>query len=125
VLCATINVMKDKILSFLKNKFNIALIIIQGLAIICYFLGCLSVFFSAMLFVLEGVFFVVWGLKILIQIRNSRYTQEIFNQLPYDEAEKARILKQRNSINKNNKFIGISLIVLGAILIFSLFSFIF
>ena len=117
--------MKDKLISFLKNKFNIALIILQILAIVSYFLGALAIFFSIMFFVLEGSFFVLWGIKILLDIKNSRYSLEAINQLPYDEAEKIRMIKQRNNINKNNKFIGVVLICLGLVLIFSLFSLIF
>lgn len=114
--------MKDKIINFFKNKFNITLIILQVIAFVSYFLGGISQFFVVMFFVLEGAFFIVWGIKFLVGIGDSKYSQEIYSQLPFSEDERQRIRKHGMMTNKNNKFIGAFMIVLGVILIFSLFS---
>lgn len=117
--------MKDKIFKFLKNKINITLIVLQVLAVISFLLGSFVGFFSSMFFVFEGAFFIVWGIKSLLVIKDSRFKQEIYEQLPYDRLEKERIRKQTQNSERNNKFMGIFLILFGVILIFSLFSVIF
>ena len=114
--------MKNKIINFLKNKFNIAMIVLQFVAVICYLLGGVSYAFSVMFFLLEGAFFIVWGIRILIGVKGSRFADELLIQLPYTQEEIHRKRQRDQKTNKNNKFIGISLIVLGCILIFSLFS---
>ena len=55
----------------------------------------------------------------------NKYNLEIYEQLPYTEQQREQIKKQMTSSNKNNKFMGICLIVLGVVVIFSLFSMIF
>ena len=67
----------------------------------------------------------VLGIKILQNIKKSRDKYEMISQLPYTNAEKAEIIKKIESANKNNKFIGVVLILIGIVLIFSLFSLIF
>jgi hypothetical protein len=114
--------MKDKIINFFKNKFNIVLIIIQIVALVCYFLGNVSFVFSIMFFLLEGGFFITLGIRILIGVKNSRYSDELLTQLPYSQEEIQMKRKMNQNTNKNNKFVAFSFIVLGCILIFSLFS---
>lgn len=117
--------MKDKLLAFFKDKFNIALVVIQILALISFCFSEMSEVFASMFFVLEGAFFIVLGIKILQNIKKSRDKYEMISQLPYTNAEKAEIIKKIESANKNNKFIGVVLILIGIVLIFSLFSLIF
>ena len=117
--------MKEKFKRFISNKFNIALIIIQVLAISSYFLNGTHMFFTVMFFLLEGAFFILWGIKMLINISDTRRQYEIYEQLPYEESEKIRMIKASENSNKHNKFMGIGLILLGIVLIFSLFSMIF
>ena len=121
----TIYRMKDKLLAFFKDKFNISLVVLQVLALISFCFSEISGVVASMFFVLEGVFFIVLGIKILLNIKKTRDKYEILSQLPYTEAEKAEIIKKTESANKNNKFIGVVLILIGIILIFSLFSLIF
>lgn len=117
--------MKEKILKFLKDKFNIALITLQVVAIICYVLSGVSTVFVGLFVALEGAFFVVMGVKFLRGISDSRYAQEIYEQLPYTEEEKKVLRKKQESANKNNRFVAIILIILGIVLFFSAFSLIF
>lgn len=117
--------MKDKISNFFKNKFNITLVILQVVAIFSYFLGSLWWFCSIAFFVLESAFFIVWGVKILVEIKPQRYSNEILEQLPYNEQEKERIRRQSMNTTKNNKLMGWMLIALGVVVIISLFVSIF
>ena len=117
--------MKEKILTFLRNKFNITLIIIQVIAIISYLLSSVGTFFVGLFFTLEGVFFVVWGVKILKTIKQNYSQLDVINQMPYSDEEKISIRKKMENANKNNRFVAIILILLGAVLFFSVFSLIF
>ena len=117
-------VMKDKIIIFLKSKFNITLIILQALAVASYLLSSAVGFLSILFFLLESAFFVAWGIGTLIKGKN-KYSQETFNQLPYSEEEKENFRKLNESNKKNSKFMGSMLILLGLIILFSLFSYIF
>lgn len=117
--------MKEKIQEFLKNKFNIALLVIQTLAIISYLISSLGVFFVVLFFNLEGIFFLVWGIKIFKSIKVNNSQKEIIMQLPYSNEERVEMLKKMESTNKNNRFVAIMLILLGIVLFFSVFSLIF
>lgn len=117
--------MREKLLNFIKDKFNIALIIIQVLAIVFYALTGVSVICIVLFFALEGAFFIVWGAKIFHTISKSKASLEVYQQLPYTEQQKIALIKKHESVVKNNKFIAIVLIAIGAILIFNVFSLIF
>lgn len=114
--------MKDKIIAFFKDKFNIALITLQVVAIISYFLSFLVGFISYIFFVLESAFFIVWGIKSLISCRKNKYSMEIYEQLPYTTEDRISLKKQNEKNNKNNKFIGIVFILLGIIILITLLS---
>ena len=116
--------MKQKIIEFLKDKFNIALIVIQVLAVICYLLGS-SMFFFVFFFVLESAFLIVWGVKFLVVNGNSKYKMEIYDQLPYTAAQKELIVKEKEKNAKNNKMMAVMLILLGVVMLFSGISMIF
>jgi len=117
--------MKDKIIGFFKNGFNIALIALQMVAIICYFLCEYSTFLVVIFFALEGAFFVVWGTKILVNNRDIDIKSEIYHQLPFSGDERINISKRNENIRKNNKFIAISLIIFGIVLVFGWFTMLF
>lgn len=117
--------MKEKLLKFIKDKFNIALIIVQALAVLSYLLSGLGVFFVMLFFSLEGAFFIVWASKIFYAINANKESQEIYSKLPYTELEKENLRKKNESINKNNKMVAIILLIMGIVLVFSVFSYIF
>lgn len=117
--------MKDLINKLLKNKLNIALIILQLSAVVFFLIGQRFAFGSIMFFLTEGVFLILLGVKLLLQIRNSKYSQEVIDQLPYTQEQRDYIIKQNKRSNKNNKFMAIMLILLGIVVIFNLFSTIF
>ncbi len=117
--------MKQKIMDFFKNKFNTALIAIQVLAIISYFLGGYSLFFLILFFSLESAFLIVWGVKLIFVNKDAKYRLEIYNQLPYTDAQKEVIRKNSEKDSKNNKLMSVMLILLGVVLFFSGISVIF
>lgn len=117
--------MKQKIIEFLKNKFNIALIVLQVLAIISYFLGSFSFLFMILFFMLESAFLIVWGVKFIFVNKGAKYQLEIYEQLPYTDAEREAIRKNSENNSKNNKLMAVMLIVLGVVLFFSGLSVIF
>ena len=117
--------MKEKMLRFLKNKFNITLIVIQMIAIVVYLINGLWEYMPVIFFALEGVFFIVWGVKILSDLKKLDVQQEVFGQMPYTDEERIEIAKRNKAVRKNNKFLAVALIILGAVLFFSLFSVLF
>ena len=117
--------MKDKLIGFIKNKFNIALIAIQLCALVFYALSGLWEFFPILFFVSEGAFFIVWGVKLLVEMRKVTTSQEILSQIPMSEQERLELAKRNVRIEKNNKFIAIILIILGIVLVFSILSVLF
>ena len=117
--------MKNKIINFLKNKFNIALIAIQVVALIVFLIRFLSVVFVVLFFMLEGAFFIVWGVKIFYEISHSGNQQETIMQLPYTDEERRRLMMQTEKANKNNRSVAVMFILLGSILVLSLFSLLF
>ena len=116
--------MKQKIMEFLKNKFNIALITLQALAIISYCLNMFSVFLF-FFFMFEAAFLIVWGVKYICINRTSKAQMAVYNELPYTDAQKEYLRKNCENNSKNNKIMSIMLIVLGVVLFFSGFSMIF
>ena len=116
--------MKQKIIEFLKDKFNIALIVLQVLAIICYFLNA-YLFFLLLFFALESAFLIVWGIKYFVVNGDSKYKMAIYDQLPYTTAQKQEIMKNKEKDSKNNKIMGVMLILLGVAMLFTGFSIIF
>ncbi len=117
--------MTQKIIEFFKNKFNISLIVLQVLAVISYFLSSRFLLFLILFFVLEGAFFIVWGVKYIIVNKDTKYKLEIYNQLPYTDEQRETIRKNSENNSKNNKLMAVMLILLGIVLFFSGISVIF
>ncbi len=116
--------MKQQIIDFFKNKFNLTLIIIQVVAVISYCLAHMM-FFLVLFFMLESSFFIVWGAKVIHDNRKALSKLDLYEQLPYTDAEKATFKKSYERNSKNNKFMAVMLIVIGIVLLFSCFSVIF
>lgn len=116
--------MKQKIIEFLKDKFNITLIVLQILAIVSYFL-CVYFVFLVLFYLLESAFLIVWGVRYFVSNNNSKNKMELYNQLPYTNAEREQLRKSTEKTSKNNKMMAVMLILLGVVLLFSGFSVIF
>ena len=114
--------MKEYIRKFCKDKFNIVLLIIQILALFFLALASISYVFTILFFVMESVFFIVLGIKFLVGTKKLKNNQELYNQLPYNETQRELLKKNDENEIKNNKFRGVMFIILGIILLFTLFS---
>jgi hypothetical protein len=117
--------MKNQIINFFKNKLNTTLVLMQVVALIVFLMNSLSVVFVVLFFLLEGAFFIVWGAKIFYEMSHSMNQKETIMQLPYTDEERRRLMIQTERANKNNKYVAIMFILLGSILVLSLFSVIF
>ena len=118
-------IMKQKVIEFFKNKLNMALIILQTLALISFSLCELFVFFLVMFFVFESAFLIVWGVKFIVANKDARYKLEIYDQLPYTSEQREVIRKNSENNSKNNKMMAVMLILFGIVLFFSGISMIF
>ena len=114
--------MKEFFKKFITNGFNIALIVIQVVALICLgIMGYVHVFVYFFI-MLEGSFFIVWGIKILIECKKSLIKTEQYTELPMT-TEQINYYRKRDMVSyKNSKFMGIIMCIIGAILLFMIFS---
>lgn len=112
----------NKLIDYFKDKLNLTLLIVQTLAILCYFLGFLWGVLSIVFFVLEGVFFVVWGIKWLLVAKKIQRQENVYKDFIVDDKKKEKISKTEQMRNKNNTLVGVGLIVMGVVLIFSVIS---
>lgn len=113
--------MKEKLKKFLSDKFNISLMVIQGVAFICLILIKLSIVFNIGFLLLESVFFILWGIKILVDTSKIKYREEYYSKLPYTP-EQLEYLKKKDTMDKKNgKFRGIMIIIFGIALIYMTF----
>jgi len=110
--------MKEKIKKFLSDKLNLTLTIIQSIAIICLMFIWLSIIFNIGFLIFESVFFVIWGIKILIDTNKIKYRKEYYSKLPYT-AEQLEYLKKKDVKDmKSGKLKGYLTIFLGISLLY-------
>lgn len=114
--------MKEYLISFFKDKFNIILSLIQVMALILLAFFHISLVCTILFFVLESAFFVCWGIKIMIHAKRIKNNEEFYSQLPYTEMQVELLKKSAESEIKNSKFRGLMFIFLGVILLFTLLS---
>ena len=113
--------MKERIKKLLSDKFNLSLVIIQGLAIICLVLIKISIVFNIGFLLLESAFFILWGIKILVDTGKIKYREEYYSKLPYTP-EQLEYLKKKDIMDrKSGKFRGIMLIIFGIALLYMTF----
>ncbi|MBE5738160.1 MAG: hypothetical protein E7354_00280 [Clostridiales bacterium] len=117
--------MKEFIRKFFKNKFNIALVVLESIALLCLLVGYLGVFACLVLFfVFQGVTCIVWGVKIIKTNSDITFTQQYYDELPYSVEQKKSMLRSDEKNMKSNKVTGWTIIGLGIVLIFMSMSFI-
>ena len=110
--------MKKIIEKFLKNKFNVVLLIVQVIAILFLILGSMWDFAYILAVILEGVFFVLLGIKMFINNSKIRYKESLMQNLPIQKQEMESIQKSNVRKIKSNKFQAILYILMGILLIF-------
>ena len=113
--------MKEKLKKFFSDKFNMVLSVIQCVAVICLILIGVSIIFNIIFLLLESVFFVLWGIKILMDVKKIEYRKEIYSKMPYTPEQLDYLKKKDISDKKNGKFRGVTLILLGLVLIYMTF----
>ncbi len=113
--------MNNQVLAFFKSKMNIAMVIIQCLALIFFAINVHAVFF--VLFILcQGVFFVLWGIKHFLQIKCLQKNMAIHSQLPYSPQQLITLAKNSKSQIISMRIQGILLLSLGGVIICYLFT---
>lgn len=115
--------MKNYIKEFLKQKLNISLFILEVVAIILFCLGRLEALFFSFGMSIQGLFFVVLGIKMIIKNKKIFNDYEIVQTLPYDKKYLDAQKKKTYDLIKNNKFLSIAFWCMGALLIFVGFSY--
>ena len=112
---------KEILKKFFSNKINLALIIIQIVAIIMYFLAGISSFCYVSFFILEGAFLILWGVSLLLSVAKIKRSSENYSKLPYSKEDIEIILKNDGRKIKSYRFTAIVLILIGAFLIVNIF----
>ncbi len=110
--------MREYLKKFFKSKFNIVIAIVEAIAITLFIIGYfLSPICTYLFFLCQGAVCIMLGIKQLGTNKGITFNQQFYEELPYTESEKRALRKTDSSVIKNNKFLGISLIVIGSILI--------
>ena len=114
--------MKEQIKNFFKDGYNIALVVLQAIALIFVCTSSLSPYFVVFALVFEGAFFIVWGVKVLHG--NKLYLKSLDNltQLPYSKAELDLIKRRAEYQVKGNKTKGVLFVIAGIVIFFSIIS---
>lgn len=112
--------MKKLLKEFFGNKFNIVLTVIQVLALIMLVLGKVSGFCYLLAIAMEGVFFIVWGIRIFCQNKEIVKKQNIIDSLPISQNELDTMHKSNTRHIKANKLQAVLFIMMGIVLIFML-----
>lgn len=116
--------MKDAIKKFFRKKLNIAVVIVEALALIFLIMGTtFAPICTVVFFILQGVACILWGVRTLRTNSDITFTQQYYDELPYSVEQKKSMLKTDDKNMKNNKFTGWTFIIMGVILIFMWLSF--
>ena len=115
--------MKELWKKFISNKLNIALCVIQFVALL--FLALVKAWMGFMYFfvISEGTFFLIWGIKTLIESKKILKMLEQYSDLPLTSDQKLYYTKSGMSNYKNARFRGVMMIIIGVViwgLVFSL-----
>ena len=110
--------MREKIQKFFSDTWNIVLTVFQCIGIIAFILIELSSIFAILFLLCEGVFFMLFGIKMLKRKKKILEDQAVYDQLPYSQEQIELIHKANERTIKNNKLMGIMMMALGFVLIF-------
>ena len=110
--------MKEKIKKFLSDKYNLTLSIFQSLAVLCLIFIELSIVFNILFLFFESVFFILWGIKILIDASKIKYREEVYSKLHYTKEQLEYLKKKDIGDKRNGKFKGVLITILGILLFY-------
>ena len=117
-----LKIMIEQIKNFFKNKFNLILTIIQALALILFAFGSVWGVCTIIGLIIEGVFLIVWGIKMFVGNKSIKSKEELLSALPIDQSESEKMQKRNKITIKGNRFQGVMLILLGILIIFVVFG---
>ena len=117
-----LKIMIEQIKNFFKNKFNLILTIIQALALILFAFGSVWGVCTIIGLVIEGVFLIIWGIKMFVGNKSIKSKEELLSALPIDQSESEKMQKRNKITIKGNRFQGVMLILLGILIIFVVFG---
>ena len=117
--------MKEKIKEFFSDTWNIVLTIFQCIGVLAFIFMSLSIIFTIIFLLFEGVFFILLSIKIWQRKRKILEQQDIYDQLPYTHDQLEYIHKTNANAIKNIKLMSVLVMSLGIVLIFCIFSVIF
>ena len=106
---------------FISNVYNIILAIIQVLALLSCALMNVAGVFVYFFILLEAAFFVVWGVKILVEARKILVRADQYADLPLTTEEKLYYRKKDINTYKSTKSRAIMFMILGAVFVLLLF----
>lgn len=103
---------------FLKNKFNLTLVIVQAIALLFLCFCNLSVVFIMLAIGVEGVFFILYGVKYFINNKELNEKNNLLELLPMEDEEKKQMNIKESKSKKGNVGKALLFIFFGVILIF-------
>ena len=106
--------MKD----FFKSKLNVAMFVLQCVALFLLCLCNIHIIFLILAFMCEGSFFIILGASCFVANKKMNKDVEIRNMLPLSDEEKNIMAEQQKKRAKGNKLKGILYVIFGVILIF-------
>lgn len=115
--------MKELFKNFIKNKFNIALVVVQVLALISWALMYANGVFTYFFILLESGFFILWGIKGLYDSKKILQRSDQYADLPLTTEQQVYYRKRDLATYKNTKTRAMMLIVIGIVVLFLIFSF--
>ena len=110
--------MKNTLIKFFSNKFNLILTIVQSAAVLCFLLNNALTFLLILGIVLEGVFFIVLGVRMFFDNKKIRQKEDLMRSLPMQREDEASMQKNNTRQIKANIWQAVLYIVMGIILIF-------
>lgn len=107
----------------IKSKLNIAILSIQILAILLFCLMSISVLFLMLGCIIQGVCFILFGVKIMAINKKIFEEYELVQTLLYNPKQLEDQKKKTYITIKNNRFLTIAFIGIGVFLIFISFTY--
>ena len=105
-----------------SRKMNIALLIVQSIALISLLLMSFVGFFIYLFLLFESVFFILWGVDGFILSRMMMGNINLYEDMPMTTDEKKYLRKKEMLNYKNTRYMAVMKIVMGVILFFIMFS---
>lgn len=102
---------------FFKKKFNIVLTIIQAIALFLMCLSSLHGVFMVLAIIVEGVFFITYGLKYFNENKVISKKNDLYNEI-FGEDSNVDNEKKLSKSKKFNILKGIMFMCFGIVLIF-------